>query len=89
MHSMSYSGNATRVVQAQLILHWVVNTHMKYTELTIQCLCRWVGLHEEALKEGRAAGPQEDALPCIRLLPDEHTMKRLAKVSHVFVQGMD
>ena len=49
---------------------------------------RWVDLHEQAEKEGHPPGPPPnfpepslDSLPGIRLLPDEYTMRRLAKVS--------
>ena len=37
--------------------------------------------HELAAKEGRAPGLQQDAVPCVRLLSDEHFVKRIAKVS--------
>ena len=50
-------------------------------------LFRWVDLHEQAEKEGQShgtpedpSGPPQDSLPGIRLLCDEYTMRRLAKV---------
>ena len=54
-------------------------------------MCRWVDLHEQAEKEGGPhgtpqdpLGPLQDSLPGIRLLSDEYTMRRLAKVSFLF-----
>lgn len=42
---------------------------------------RWLQQHELAVREGRAQGFQEDAVPCVRLLSDEHFVKRIAKVN--------
>lgn len=44
---------------------------------------RWVQQHEQAERNGTAVtGPEADAMPGVRLLADDQTSKRLAKVGY-------